>query len=75
MLQKFGEKFIQVGGGIRDIKTVERLINIGATYVVVGTTVKSWFLERVCSEFSNKSSWLVPEKVKLPRMAGVRRLN
>ena len=57
ILQKFGEKVsFQVGGGIRDIKTVERLINIGATYVVIGTAaVKDpGFLERVCSEFSNK---------------------
>ena len=38
ILQEFGEKIsFQVGGGIRDIKTVERLINIGATYVVIGT--------------------------------------
>ena len=38
ILQEFGEKIsFQVGGGIRDIETVERLINIGATYVVIGT--------------------------------------
>ena len=57
ILQEFGEKTsFQVGGGIRDIETVERLINIGAAYVVIGTAaVKDpGFLERVCSEFSNK---------------------
>ena len=57
ILQEFGEKIsFQVGGGIRDIETVERLINIGATYVVIGTAaVKDpVFLERVCSKFSNK---------------------
>ena len=50
------ENFIQVGGGIRDIETVERLINIGATYVVIGTAAVNdpVFLERVCSKFSNK---------------------
>ena len=57
ILQEFGEKIsFQVGGGIRDIETVERLINIGATYVVIGTAAVNdpVFLERVCSKFSNK---------------------
>ena len=57
ILQEFGGKIsIQVGGGIRDIETVERLINIGAAYVVIGTAaVKDpVFLERVCFEFANK---------------------
>jgi phosphoribosylformimino-5-aminoimidazole carboxamide ribotide isomerase len=57
LLQEFGEKIsFQVGGGIRDIETVERLINIGATYVVIGTAAVSdpFFLERVCSKFSKK---------------------
>ena len=57
ILQTFGEKIsFQVGGGIRDMETVERLINIGAAYVVIGTAaVKDpSFLEKVCSEYSNK---------------------
>ena len=57
ILQEFGEKIsFQVGGGIRDIETVERLINIGATYVVIGTAAikDPAFLERVCSKFSKK---------------------
>ena len=38
------------------METVERLINIGAAYVVIGTAaVKDpSFLEKVCSEYSNK---------------------
>ena len=57
ILQEFGKKIsFQVGGGIRDIETVERLINIGATYVVIGTAAVNdpVFLERVCSKFSKK---------------------
>ena len=57
ILQEFGEKIsFQVGGGIRDIETVERLINIGATYVVIGTAAVNdpVFLDRVCSKFSKK---------------------
>ena len=57
ILQTFGEKIsFQVGGGIRDMETVERLIDIGAAYVVIGTAaVKDpSFLEKVCSEYSNK---------------------
>ena len=60
MLEEFGEKIsFQVGGGIRDIKTVERLFNIGATYVVIGTAAVNdpVFLERVCSKFSKKIIW------------------
>ncbi len=57
ILQEFGEKVtIQVGGGIRDIETVERLINLGASHVVIGTAAvrDPVFLERACSKFSGK---------------------
>ena len=57
ILREFGEKIsFQVGGGIRDIKTVEKLFNLGATYVVIGTAAVNdpGFLDRVCSRFSKK---------------------
>ena len=57
ILKEFGKKLeIQVGGGIRDIETVERIINYGASYAVIGTAaVKDPnFLEKACSSFPNK---------------------
>ena len=61
ILQEFGEKIsFQVGGGIRDIETVERLINIGATYVVIGTAAVNdpVFWKEYVLNFQIKSSWL-----------------
>ena len=61
ILQEFGEKIsFQVGGGIRDIETVERLINIGATYVVIGTATVNdpVFWKEYVLNFLIKSLWL-----------------
>jgi len=56
ILKEIGSKVsIQVGGGIRDIETVERLIDFGASYVVLGTAaLDAVFLRKVTSLFKNK---------------------
>ena len=56
ILKEFGNTLpIQVGGGIRDLQTVEKLLNFGASYVVIGTAaVKNpAFLAEACSAFPN----------------------
>jgi len=49
-----GEKLpIQLGGGIRDLDTIERLIDAGVAYVIIGTAaVKTpGFLHEACTAF------------------------
>jgi phosphoribosylformimino-5-aminoimidazole carboxamide ribotide isomerase len=45
---------VQLGGGIRDLDTIERYIDIGVTYVIIGTAaVKNpGFLQDACTAFS-----------------------
>ena len=47
---------IQIGGGIRSIDHINKLINIGVDRVVLGTVAVEdiKFLENVCSKFQNK---------------------
>ena len=47
---------IQIGGGIRSIDHINKLINIGVDRVVLGTIAVDdiKFLENVCSKFKNK---------------------
>ena len=47
---------IQIGGGIRSIDHINKLINIGVDRVVLGTVAVEdlKFLENVCSKFKNK---------------------
>jgi phosphoribosylformimino-5-aminoimidazole carboxamide ribotide isomerase len=44
---------VQVGGGVRDEETVQRLLNAGAQYVIVGTKAVNapHFLHDLCIEF------------------------
>lgn len=44
---------VQIGGGVRDEETVQRLLNLGAQYVIVGTKAVSapHFLHDLCLEF------------------------
>ena len=44
---------VQIGGGIRDEETVQRLLNAGAQYVIVGTKAVSapHFLHDLCIEY------------------------
>jgi phosphoribosylformimino-5-aminoimidazole carboxamide ribotide isomerase len=44
---------VQIGGGIRDEETVQRLLNAGAQYVIVGTKAVSapHFLHDLCLEY------------------------
>lgn len=44
---------VQLGGGIRDLETIERYLDIGVTYIIVGTAaVKTpGFLHEACDAF------------------------
>ena len=44
---------VQLGGGIRDLDTIERYLDIGVSYVVVGTAAvrNPGFLKDACSAF------------------------
>ena len=46
---------VELGGGIRDIQTIEKYIKIGLRYVIIGTAaVKNpEFLKEACKEFPN----------------------
>lgn len=48
-----GEVPVQIGGGIRDLSTIERYIDAGVSYVIIGTAaIKSpGFLQDACSAF------------------------
>jgi len=47
---------VEVGGGIRDISTVDTLLKNGARWVIIGTQAcaSSDFLKQVCSEFGER---------------------
>src|SRR5512134_4022839 len=51
-----GKLPIQLGGGIRDLDTVEQLLDLGASYVIIGTAaVKTpGFLHDACTAFPGK---------------------
>ena len=40
---------VQIGGGIRDLDTIERYLDAGISYVIIGTAVKNpGFLHDAC---------------------------
>ena len=54
ILQEMGDEIpVQLGGGIRDLDTIERYLDAGLTYVIIGTAaVKNpGFLHDACSAF------------------------
>ena len=54
ILESVGEDIpVQLGGGIRDLDTIERYIDLGMRYVIIGTAaVKNpGFLQDACSAF------------------------
>ena len=54
ILREVGEEIpVQLGGGIRDLDTIERFLDDGLSYVIIGTAaVKSpGFLKDACSAF------------------------
>src|SRR5512146_1648092 len=48
-----GEIPIQLGGGIRDLETIERYLDIGVTYIIIGTAAVKvpGFLHEACDAF------------------------
>ena len=44
---------VQLGGGIRDLETIERYLDIGVTYVIIGTAAVTTpgFLHEACDTF------------------------
>jgi len=54
ILKTVGDEIpVQLGGGIRDLETIERLLDDGLTYVIIGTAaVKNpGFLQEACAAF------------------------
>ena len=54
ILASLGEKLpVQLGGGIRDLDTIERYLDLGVSYIVIGTAaVKNpGFLQDACTAF------------------------
>ena len=55
ILKEVGDEIpVQIGGGIRDLDTIERYLDLGIEYVIIGTAaVKNpGFLQDACSAFS-----------------------
>jgi len=55
ILQALGGKLpVQLGGGIRDLDTIERYLDLGVSYIIIGTAaVKNpGFLQDACTAFS-----------------------
>ena len=55
ILQEFGDELpVQLGGGIRDLDTIEKYIDAGMQYVIIGTAaVKNpGFLQDACTAFA-----------------------
>jgi phosphoribosylformimino-5-aminoimidazole carboxamide ribotide isomerase len=50
---------VQLGGGIRDLDTIERYLDAGLRYVIIGTAaVKNpGFLQDACTAFGGHTSW------------------
>src|SRR3989304_7610428 len=44
---------VQLGGGIRDLETIERYLDVGVTYVIIGTAAVKvpGFLHEACDAF------------------------
>ncbi len=46
---------VQVGGGIRNLETIERYLNMGVSQVIIGTSaLKRSFVEDACNRFPGK---------------------
>ena len=56
IVQAAGDVPVQIGGGIRDDETVQRYLNIGVAYVILGTRVitQPHFLHDLCIEHPRK---------------------
>ena len=68
-----GEVDVQLGGGIRDLDTIERYLDAGLRYVIIGTAaVKNpGFLQDACTAFGGHIIvGLTPATAKSPPTAG-----
>ena len=54
--KSFPDLPVQIGGGIRDLKTANAYIEAGISYLIVGTMAvdNPEFVEQLCQEFPNK---------------------
>src|SRR4051812_18184952 len=54
ILQAAGDMPVQLGGGIRDLDTIEHYLDLGVSYIIIGTAaVKNpGFLQDACTAFS-----------------------
>ena len=55
ILKEVGDEIpVQIGGGIRDLETIERYLDLGIQYVIIGTAAvkKPGFLQDACTAFS-----------------------
>jgi phosphoribosylformimino-5-aminoimidazole carboxamide ribotide isomerase len=65
---------VQLGGGIRDLDTIERYLDGGLSYIIIGTAAvrNPGFLADACSAFPVRlSSASMPKTVRWRPMAGV----
>ena len=74
ILKEVGDEVdVQLGGGIRDLDTIERYLDAGLAYVIIGTAaVKNpGFLQDACSAFGGHIivDW-TPRMAKWPPMGG-----
>ncbi len=53
IVESFPDTDIQIGGGIRDIKTIETYLDMGIRYVIIGTKAVQTphFVTDICAEF------------------------
>jgi phosphoribosylformimino-5-aminoimidazole carboxamide ribotide isomerase len=76
ILREVGDEIpVQLGGGIRDLDTIERYLDDGVSYVIIGTAaVKNpGFLHDACGAFpATSSSASMPRTARWPPMAGAR---
>jgi len=63
---------LQVGGGIRNMKNIQQLIEIGVEKVILGTAAISdtSFLENACNKFSNKIALAIDVRNKKVALSG-----
>ena len=73
IVSELGKKIpIQLGGGIRNLNTVESFLNSGVDSIIIGTAAVTHpeFLKEACYEFPGQNCWLDAKMVTLLLMVG-----